>query len=91
MWHQATNQCRVITQSVKKTDANAAQLLALYLENGLLPEVRMKDKQQGQVASLTQTGDALVKLRTALKNKVNNILPHVASISPRKRCPARRT
>jgi transposase len=70
----ATNQFRVITQSVKKTDANDAQLLALYLEKGLLPEVRMKEKQQGQIASLTQTRDTLVKLRTALKNKVNNIL-----------------
>ncbi|HEY6251844.1 MAG TPA: IS110 family transposase [Candidatus Angelobacter sp.] len=70
----ATNQFRVITQSVKKTDANDAQLLALYLEKGLLPEVRMKEKQHGQIASLTQTRDPLVKLRTALKNKVNNIL-----------------
>ena len=70
----ATNQFRVITQSVKKTDANDAQLLALYLEKGLLPEVRMKEKQHGQIASLTQTRDTLVKLRTALKNKVNNIL-----------------
>jgi len=69
-----TNRFRVITQSVKKTDANDAQLLALYLEKGLLPEVRMKDKQCGQIASLTQTRDTLVKLRTALKNKVNNIL-----------------
>jgi transposase len=69
-----TNQFRVITQSVKKTDANDAQLLALYLAKGLLPEVRMKDKQHGQVASLTQTRDTLVKLRTALKNKVNGIL-----------------
>src|SRR5581483_1826303 len=40
----------------------------------LLPEVRMKDKQHGQLASLTQTRDTLVKLRTALKNKVNNLL-----------------
>jgi transposase len=70
----ATNQFRVITQSVKKTDANDAQLLALYLEKGMLPEVRMKEKQHGQIASLTQTRDTLVKLRTALKNKVNNIL-----------------
>lgn len=69
-----TNQFRVITQSVKKTDANDAQLLALYLAKGLLPEVRMKDKQHGQIASLAQTRDTLVKLRTALKNKVNNIL-----------------
>ena len=70
----ATNQFRVITQSVKKTDAHDAQLLALYLAKGLLPEVRMKDKQHSQIASLTQTRDALVKLRTRLKNKVNNIL-----------------
>jgi transposase len=46
----------------------------VYLAKGLLPEVRMKDKQQAQVASLTQTRDRLVKLRTGLKNKVNNLL-----------------
>jgi len=65
---------RVISQSVKKTDANDARNLALYLAKGLLPEVRMKEKQPAQVASLTQTRDRLVKLRTALKNKVNNLL-----------------
>jgi transposase len=69
-----TNQFRVISQSVKKTDANDAELLALYLSKGLLPEVRMKDKQHQQLASLTQTRDTLVKQRTALKNKVNNLL-----------------
>ena len=68
------NQFRVISQSVKKTDPNDARNLALYLAKGLLPEVRMKDSQQAQVASLTQTRDRLVKLRTALKNKVNNLL-----------------
>ena len=69
-----THQFRVISQSVKKTDPNDARLLSLYLSKGLLPEVRMKDKEHGQLASLTQTRDTLVKLRTALKNKVNNIL-----------------
>jgi transposase len=68
------NQFRVISQSVKKTDPHDARNLALYLAKGLLPEVRMKEKQQAQVASLTQTRDRLVKLRTALKNKVNNLL-----------------
>jgi hypothetical protein len=33
----------------------------------------MKDKTQAQIASLTQTRDTIVKLRTALKNKVNNL------------------
>jgi transposase len=59
---------------VKKTDANDARLLALYLSQDLLPEVRMKNKEQGQLASLRQTRDTRVKLRTALKNKINNIL-----------------
>jgi transposase len=68
------NQFRVISHSVKKTDPNEARNLALYLAKGLLPEVRMKEKPQAEVASLTQTRDRLVKLRTALKNKVNNLL-----------------
>ena len=68
------NQFRVISHSVKKTDPNDARNLALYLAKGLLPEVRMKEKPQAEVASLTQTRDRLVKLRTALKNKVNNLL-----------------
>jgi transposase len=69
-----TNQFRVISQSVKKTDANDARLLSLYLSKNLLPEVRMKDKDLAQLASLTQTRDTLVKQRSALKNKINNIL-----------------
>src|SRR5579864_8312754 len=68
------NQFRVISHSVKKTDPNDARNLALYLSKGLLPEVRMKEKTEAQIASLTQTRDTLVKLRTALKNKINNIL-----------------
>src|SRR3990172_3217331 len=68
------NQFRVIAHSAKKTDPNDARNLALYLEKDLLPEVRMKDPQRAQIASLTQTRDTLVKLRTALKNKINNLL-----------------
>jgi transposase len=68
------NQFRVISHSVKKTDRHDARNLALYLAKELLPEVRMKEKPQAEVASLTQTRDRLVKLRTALKNKVNNLL-----------------
>ena len=68
------NQFHVISHSVKKTDPNDARNLALYLAKGLLPEVRVKGKEQAEVASLTQTRDRLVKLRTALKNKVNNLL-----------------
>jgi transposase len=65
---------KVISQSVNKTDGNDARRLALFLSKDLLPEVRMKDKAHAQVASITQTRDKLVKLRTALKNKINNIV-----------------
>src|ERR1051325_8898168 len=53
------NQFRVISHSVKKTDPNDARNLALYLAKDLLPKVRMKDKTQAQLASLTQTRDTL--------------------------------
>jgi transposase len=39
-------QFKVISQSVKKTDRNDAELLALYLSKGLLPEVRMKERSR---------------------------------------------
>jgi transposase len=68
------SQFRLIRQSLKKTDRHDARTLAFYLSKGMLPEVRMKDKLHAQIASLTQTRDTLVKQRTALKNKVNNIL-----------------
>jgi transposase len=69
-----TNQFRVICQSVHKTDPHDARALALYLSKGLLPEVRMKSKQHAHLAGLTQTRDTLVKQRSALKNKINNLL-----------------
>jgi hypothetical protein len=40
---------------VKKTDPNDARNLALYVEKDLLPDVRMKDETQAQLASLTRT------------------------------------
>lgn len=68
------HQFEVISRSVKKTDENDAKMLAEFLANDLLPEVRMKDEAHARVASLAQTRDKLVKLRTTLKNKVNNLL-----------------
>ena len=67
-------QFKVISKSVKKTDKNDAKTLALFLSKDMLPEVRMKDKLQAQIASLAETRDKLVKSRTVLKNKINNIL-----------------
>lgn len=67
-------QFKVISQSVKKTDKNDAELLALYLSKELLPEVRMKPRKQREVGHLAQTRDLLVKQRSALKAKINNLL-----------------
>jgi transposase len=67
-------QFKVISQSVKKTDKNDAELLALYLAKDLLPEVRMKEPNQRNMAHLAQTRDLLVKQRSALKTKINNLL-----------------
>jgi len=68
------SQFHVIRKSVKKTDEHDARALALFLSKDLLPEVRMKDQEHAEMASLAQTRDTLVKSRTALKNKVNNLL-----------------
>lgn len=68
-----TRQFRVITDSVKKTDKNDAETLARYLDKDLLPTVHLKEKRLAQIASLTRARDTLVKQRTTLKNKVNNL------------------
>jgi transposase len=67
-------QFKVVSKSVKKTDENDAKVLAEFLSKDMLPEVRMKDKKTAQINSLANTRDKLVKLRTALKNKIHNIL-----------------
>jgi transposase len=68
------SQFKVISQSVKKTDRTDAETLALYLAKGLLPEVRMKERQPREMSHLAQTGDLLVKQRSVLKTKLHNIL-----------------
>jgi transposase len=66
-----TRQFKVISQSASKTDRNDARALAQFLSKRLLPSSRMKDELHAQVNSLAQTRDRLVKLRTALLNKVH--------------------
>lgn len=67
-------QFKVISSSVKKTDEEDALTIARFLSKDMIPEVRMKTKEQSQIASLIGTRDKLVKLRSALKNKIHNIL-----------------
>lgn len=65
---------KVVSESTKKTDKNDAELLAFFLSKDMLPELRMKDKYREKLHSLCQTRDKLVKQRTQLKNKINNVL-----------------
>jgi len=67
-------QFKVIANSVKKTDKIDAFTIATFLSKDLIPEVRMKTQEQAQTSSLIGTRDKFVKLRTALKNKIHNIL-----------------
>ncbi len=67
-------QFKVISESVKKTDDEDALKIAKFLSKDMIPEVRMKTKAGSQLGSLIGTRDKFVKLRTALKNKVHNIL-----------------
>ena len=67
-------QFKVIANSVKKTDAIDAFTIAMFLSKDLIPEVRMKTKEESQTSSLISTRDKFVKLRTSLKNKLHNIL-----------------
>ena len=68
------NQFEVIRRSVRKTDKHDARTLALYLSKDMLPEARMKTRKNAQLHSLAGTRDKLVKQRTALINKIHNVL-----------------
>ena len=68
------NQFEVIRRSCNKTDKHDARTLALYLSKDMLPEARMKTKKNAQLHSLAGTRDKLVKQRTALINKIHNVL-----------------
>lgn len=68
------NKFEVITKSVHKTDKHDARTLAYFLSKDMLPKSRMKDAQTAQLHSLAETRDKLVKQRTALINKIHNVL-----------------
>jgi transposase len=68
------HQFEVIRKSVKKTDKHDAKTLAYFLSKDMLPQARMKTKENAQLHSLAGTRDKLVKQRTALVNKIHNVL-----------------
>jgi transposase len=70
----APGQFNVIRQSVNKTDKNDARALAFFLSKEMLPRARIKQKAHREIASLVETRDRLVKLRTVLLNKIHGLL-----------------
>lgn len=70
----APGQFDVIRRSVSKTDKNDARALAFFLSKGMLPRARVKEKSHREVASLVETRDRMVKLRTVLLNKIHGLL-----------------
>lgn len=68
------HQFKVIRKSVKKTDKHDAKTLAFFLSKDMLPEARIRSKKNAQLHSLAGTRDKLVKQRTALINKIHNVL-----------------
>ena len=60
--------------SIKKADKNDAETIAFYLKKDLLPGVRIKDSKLTGLENLTNTRDKFVKLRSSLKNKIDNTL-----------------
>jgi transposase len=67
-------QFQAISHSKKKADAHDARTLAQFLARDMLPEVRMKEALPAEIVSVLQIRDKLVKLRTTLKIKINNLL-----------------
>src|SRR5437773_6758530 len=65
---------KIISESVSKTDGKDCRELALFLSKDLLPEVRMKPRKDRELLHLAETRDLLVKQRSALKGKINNLL-----------------
>lgn len=68
------NKFDIVKKSTKKTDANDARNLALFLSKDLLPEARMKTGLSKDMAKLITTRATLVKHRTALINAIHNIM-----------------
>ncbi len=60
---------KIISESVKKMDRKDLRVIAEFLNEGLLPSIRVMEKERREFKSLMQTRDKLVKLRSSLKTK----------------------
>ena len=63
----------LVSQSIKKTDANDATLLAYGLEKGILPLARFRSEASQQLRSILSARDLLVQTRVRTMNLLNVI------------------
>lgn len=64
----------IISKSMKKTDKNDAMKIAEFLSYNEVPEVKIKEDLSSRIASLANTRDKFVQMRTTMKNKVHGLL-----------------
>lgn len=64
----------LISKSMKKTDKHDAMKIAEFISSNEVPDVKMKEDLSAQIASLANTRDKFVQMRTTMKNKVHGLL-----------------
>jgi len=69
-----THKFKVISESVNKTDKRDAETISEFLKKDMIPEIRMKTKEERAVQNLINTRDKIVKCRSTLKNQLHGIL-----------------
>jgi len=69
-----TNKFKVITYSTKKTDANDALTLAMYLQKEMLPEAHLCSQTSEEIRRMLKTRRILVQSSVKIKNQIHGML-----------------
>lgn len=69
-----TNRFKVITTSTKKTDANDALTLAIYLQKEMLPEAHLCSQTSEEIRRMLKTRRILVQTSVKIKNQIHGML-----------------
>ena len=69
-----TSKFKVSTMSTKKTDANDAAKLAIYLSKDMLPQSHLCDQTSEEVRRMLKTRSILVSSTVKIKNQIHGML-----------------
>ena len=69
-----TSKFKVITMSTKKTDANDAATLSLYLSKDMLPQSHLCDQTSEEIRRMLKTRSILVSSTVKIKNQIHGML-----------------